>query len=110
MPLVAPAQLPPLDLLALYKLLRRAFMTSSWLVVEEEGVEMPLPPVPPVLEVLLDSGAATAATGFGVAEGALMAALESSSFLSSSDSSEDESALNNKSSMLPLMMIHRSIR
>jgi hypothetical protein len=31
--------------------------------------------------------------------------MESSSFLSSPDSPEDESALNNKSSMLPLMMI-----
>jgi hypothetical protein len=100
MPLVAPAQLPPLDLLALYKLLRRAFMTSSWLVVEEEGVEMPPPLVPP----------APASIGFGFAGGALMAALESSLFLSSPDSPEDESALNNKSSMLPLMMIHRSIR
>jgi hypothetical protein len=79
-------------------------MSSSWFVVEEEGVEMPPPLVPPAFEVLLDSGAAPVATGFGFAGGALMA-MESSSFLSSPDSPEDESALNNKSSMLPLMMI-----
>jgi hypothetical protein len=93
------ALLPPLDLLALYKLLRRAFMSSCWLV--EETPRPPLPTLPPA--GLLDAGTGAA---FGVATTGVVIETGAPTFDSSSDSPEDESPpSNNNDSILPLIMV-----